>query len=73
MAPVEVGRTVSPWMVRPSHAVVFVGMTPFGAEHSTMSLALVASVPAKTWLAGTTTLMVWPLSNGWPAAKGATG
>jgi hypothetical protein len=38
-----------------------------------MSFALVASVPAKTWLAGTTTLMVWPLSNGWPAAKGATG
>src|SRR5580700_7456977 len=50
--------------VLPSQAEGSVGTTPLGAEHSTMLTPLLLLGAAKAELAGTTTLMFWPLSKG---------
>ena len=60
-------------IVRPSQAVVWVGITPLGAEHSTILTPRVLLGAAKTELAGITTLMFWPLENGMPAVNGLCG
>jgi hypothetical protein len=44
-------------MVLPSHAAGFVGITPFGAEHSIVLIAELLFGVAKAELAGMTTLM----------------
>src|SRR5271169_3492919 len=71
--PSEFGRMVLPWIVLPSHAVVCVGITPSGAEHSRTLTPFVLSGAAKAELAGMTTLMLWPLENGMPAVNGLCG
>src|SRR6185437_15689832 len=60
-------------MVLPSQADGNVGMTPFGAEHSTMFTPLELLGAAKSELAGTATLIVCPLENGVFAVNGLWG
>ena len=52
--PSALAVTVAPWMVLPSHAVGCVGMTPFGAAHSTTWIAVLLSGAAKAEFAGMT-------------------